>query len=139
MFYPSLGEMLVIAVLVLVFFDADQLPDLMRKFGRIYGQVRGASDDLRRAFNVEVAKVDSDKRRADLERRREELKKLRPAPRPDEAAEPPVMRPDPTAALRASRAEAQLLDKEPTVLAPDQPAAPALGVAETPPRTEGGQ
>ena len=128
MFDMSLGEMLVIAVLVLVFFDADQLPDLMRKFGRIYGQVRGASDDLRRAFNVEVAKVDSEKRRAELERRREELKRLRPAPRADQAGGDPandaVMRPDPMAALRAARQGSAAAAMP--LPAPDLPSADAL-------------
>lgn len=143
----SLGEMLVIAVLVLVFFDADQLPDLMRKFGRIYGQVRGASDDLRRAFNVEVAKVDAEKRRAELERRREELKRLRPAPRPDPAGADPandaVMRPDPVAALRAARqgAVAAAIPAAAPDLPPDAAPAPeaangTLPVAAPPPAEE---
>lgn len=79
MFDLSLGEMLVIGILVLVFFDADQLPELMRKAGRIYGQIRGASDDLRRAFNAEVARVDAERRRDEMQRRREELMRARQA------------------------------------------------------------
>lgn len=95
MFDMSLGEMLVIGVLVLVFFSPEQLPDLMRQAGRWYGKVRGASDDLRRAFNTEVARVEADRRREELLRRREELARRRaqaeaPGPAPDAVSRPPL-------------------------------------------------
>lgn len=105
MFDMSLGEMLVIGVLVLVFFSPEQLPDLMRHAGRLYGQVRGASDDLRRAFNAEVARVDADRRRDELQRRREEMQRRRaeageaespprrPTAAPDAVPRPPVREP----------------------------------------------
>lgn len=86
----SLGEMLVIGVLVLVFFRPEQLPDLMRHAGRLYGKVRGASDDLRRAFNTEVARVDADRRREELLRRREELARRRAEPSPETVSRPPL-------------------------------------------------
>lgn len=114
MFDMSLGEMAVIAVLVLIFFDADQLPELMRKAGRIYGQVRSASDDLRRAFNTEVARVDADKRREELERRRQEVARIRAANRPtvapDAAAEEVISRPDPAQAARSARSAGAAAD-----------------------------
>lgn len=102
----SLGEIAVVGVLILVFFDVDQLPGLMRQAGRMYAKVRGASNELTRAFNSEVARAEADQRREQMERRRdaslreprEESNKLRQArataqarPAPDDA----VMRPRP--------------------------------------------
>lgn len=71
--------MAIIALLILVVFDAEQLPGLMRQAGRMYAKVRGASDELRRAFNSEVARAESDQRREELERRRDEVVKMRSA------------------------------------------------------------
>lgn len=88
MFDMSMGEMLVIGVLVLVFFEPDQLPELMRQAGRLYGKVKGASDDLRRTFNAEVARVDADRRREELLRRREELARRRVQAAPDAVMRP---------------------------------------------------
>ncbi len=88
MFDMSMGEMLVIGVLVLVFFQPEQLPDVMRHAGRLYGKVKGASDDLRRTFNAEVARVDSDRRREELQRRRDELARRRVQPAPEAVARP---------------------------------------------------
>lgn len=102
----SLGEIAVVGLLILVFFDVDQLPGLMRQAGRMYAKVRGASNELTRAFNSEVARAEADHRREQMERRRdatlreprEESNKLRQAranaparPAPDDA----VMRPRP--------------------------------------------
>lgn len=87
MFDLGLGEMLVIAVLVIVFVGPDGLPDMMRVLGRFYGQMRRASDDLRRTFNAEVARVDADRRRDELRQRRLERERARAAP-PDSAGEP---------------------------------------------------
>jgi Sec-independent protein translocase protein TatA len=75
----SLGEMGVIAVLVIVFVGPDGLPDLMRVLGRFYAQINRASMDLRRTFNAEVARVDADRRREELRERREAREKARAA------------------------------------------------------------
>ncbi len=71
----SLGftELLVIGVLVIVFVGPDRLPDLMRFVGRQYGRLRRASDELRRAFQLEVDRVDADHRAEEIRRRREDL------------------------------------------------------------------
>lgn len=69
--------MLVIGVLLLVFVGPDDLPKLMRTVGKFYAKARRASDDLRRAFNAEVARVDADDRRADMEKRKAALEKHR--------------------------------------------------------------
>ncbi|MFN7146979.1 MAG: Sec-independent protein translocase protein TatB, partial [Myxococcota bacterium] len=77
MFDFGFGEILVIAVLVIVFVGPDGLPDMMRVLGRFYGQIRRASDDLRRTFNAEVARVDAEKRREELKQRRLAREKAR--------------------------------------------------------------
>src|SRR4051812_40493768 len=59
-FDVGLQEMVLIAVIVILFVPADEIPDLMRTLGRYYAKIRRASDDLRRAFNAEVARVDSE-------------------------------------------------------------------------------
>ena len=118
MFDLSLGEIGVIALLVLVFFDADQLPGLMRQAGRIYAKVRGASDELRRAFNVEVARAEAETRREQMERRRENAARSRDAeqrpspshlparPAPDNAAARPARSAPPEAPVAASEPQA---------------------------------
>ncbi len=96
MFDLGIGEMMLIAVLVIVFVGPDGLPDMMRVMGRFYGQMRRASDDLRRTFNAEVARVDSDRRRDDLRQRREERERAR-AVQGDAAGaapEPPALEAD---------------------------------------------
>jgi sec-independent protein translocase protein TatB len=124
-FDMSLGEMLVIGVLVLVFFEPDQLPDLMRQAGRMYGKIKGASDDLRRAFNAEVARVDSERRREELQRRRDELARRRVQPAPDAVArETGVPRPTETRPVSTEVDPAQPADMA-TIAESSVPADPA--------------
>ncbi len=66
-----------IAVLAIVFIGPDDLPKMMRIAGRYYAKIRRASDDLRRAFNAEVAKVEAEERREEMRRRREEMERRR--------------------------------------------------------------
>lgn len=77
LFDLSLGELLMIAVLAIVFIGPDDLPKMMRLAGRYYAKIRRASDDLRRAFNAEVAKVEAEERRDEMRRRREEMERRR--------------------------------------------------------------
>ena len=93
MFDIGFQEMLLIAVLVIVFIPADDLPEMMRTLGRYYAKIRRASDDLRRAFNSEVARTDADRRREDLTKRRERAGGMQAVPgaverKPEEAAIP---------------------------------------------------
>jgi sec-independent protein translocase protein TatB len=69
----GMTEMLVIFVMVVVFVGPDDLPKMMKFLGRTYGKVRRASDELRRAFTLEVDKVDAEHRATEIRRRREEL------------------------------------------------------------------
>ena len=86
-------ELLVIAVLVIVFVGPDRLPEMMRYVGRQYGRLRRASDELRRAFQLEVDRVDADHRAREIRKRREELMARRRAER-ESNAEGPVARSD---------------------------------------------
>jgi sec-independent protein translocase protein TatB len=94
----GLGEMLVIAVLVIVFVGPEGLPDMMRVLGRFYAQIRRASDDLRRTFNAEVARVEADRRREELKQRRLARERARAAEQAaaGEAATPPAPAEHPT-------------------------------------------
>ncbi|MBM4368424.1 MAG: hypothetical protein FJ102_19575 [Deltaproteobacteria bacterium] len=58
--------------MILVFVGPDRIPELMSVAGRYYAKLRRLSDDLRRAFNAEVARVEADKRRDELEGRRKD-------------------------------------------------------------------
>ena len=69
----GLTEMLVIFILVVVFVGPDDLPKLMKFLGRAYGKVRRASNELRRAFTLEVDKVEAEGRAAEIRKRREAL------------------------------------------------------------------
>lgn len=92
MFGLDFSEMLVIAVLVIVVVGPDDLPKLMSTVGRYYAKIRRMSDDLRRAFNAEIARVEGDQRRDQLKKRKEELEKLGLVP-PSDAAPRPVRKP----------------------------------------------
>lgn len=69
----GLSEMLVVAILVIVFVGPDDLPRMMRLLGRNYAKLRRASEELRRAFTLEVDRVEADRRAEEIRRRREEL------------------------------------------------------------------
>lgn len=66
----GIGEILLIVVLVIVVVGPERLPFLIRSAGRMYGQVRRASDELRRAFVLEADRADAEERYRKLEERR---------------------------------------------------------------------
>jgi sec-independent protein translocase protein TatB len=74
-----MSEILLIAVVAIVVLGPDRLPDLMRTLGRAYGKVRGASQELRQAFQLEVDRVDAEHRADEVRRRREALAERRAA------------------------------------------------------------
>ncbi len=134
LFDLSIGELLVIAVLILVFVGPDRIPELMSVAGRYYGKFRRMSDDLRRTFNAEVARHESDRRREELEARRKEIETRRQeeregaqraasdaeAPAEGAAAEGTVATPMPADAVARPRVAGQ-----PATATPDPVAAPA--------------
>jgi sec-independent protein translocase protein TatB len=70
MFGLGLGEIILIGVVLLLVVGPDRLPQFMRQAGRWYGQLRRASDDLRRTFVLEADRLDAEERYEKLQERR---------------------------------------------------------------------
>lgn len=121
------GEMLVIAALALVFIGPDELPKVMRTMGRYYGKIRRMSDDLRRAFTLEIDRADAEERAEEIRRRREEMLAKRKA---NQELESTRARPEQQDALRAE-------SEAPPAGAPESPSPPATTTPDPFPR-EGG-
>jgi sec-independent protein translocase protein TatB len=111
---------MLIGAVILVFVGPDRIPELMSVAGRYYGKVRRMSDDLRRAFNAEVARSESDRRRVELEARRKEVDEKRRAEREsrERAAEASEREP-------AADSPANVTGSPESDSAPDDPPAPA--------------
>jgi sec-independent protein translocase protein TatB len=75
----GITEMMLIAVLAIVFVGPDRLPEMMRFMGRQYGKLRRASNELRRAFQLEVDRVDAEARAKEIQARRKALEERRRA------------------------------------------------------------
>ncbi|MCB9680887.1 MAG: twin-arginine translocase TatA/TatE family subunit [Alphaproteobacteria bacterium] len=71
---PSLGigELLVVGIILLVAVGPERLPHVTRTLGRLYGRLRRAADELRRALVLEADRMDEEDRLRDLRRRRQE-------------------------------------------------------------------
>ena len=61
MFSLGWSEILLIGVVLLVFVGPDRLPLVLRSAGRIFGQLRRAADELRRAFVLEADRQELEK------------------------------------------------------------------------------
>jgi Sec-independent protein translocase protein TatA len=57
---PSIGETLIIAVAIVVLFGPRRLPELLRKAGRIFGELRKTSEEFKRQI-MELDKVPPEK------------------------------------------------------------------------------
>ncbi|MCB9669357.1 MAG: twin-arginine translocase subunit TatB [Alphaproteobacteria bacterium] len=75
----GVGEILVIAVVLVVFVGPERLPHALRWAGRTYGQVRRAADDMRRAFVLEADRQDAEERYRKLKDERQRLREERDA------------------------------------------------------------
>ncbi len=73
------GELAVIFLLLLVFLGPKRLPQAARTFGRVMGEVRRATDELKTALYLEEAR----QRRTDPSRDPYRRSKPTPAPPPD--------------------------------------------------------
>jgi sec-independent protein translocase protein TatB len=90
MFDIGMSEALLIGALVLLFIPPEDLPELFRILGRWYAKIRRASDDLRRAFNAEVAHAEADHRREELEKRVAKVREQASPTLPPDAAPRPM-------------------------------------------------
>lgn len=97
MFGLGMGEVLLIAALVLVVVGPDKLPEMMRTGGKWYAQLRRAADDLRRAFVLEADRMDADERLKNLEKRRKEALEARRKAQEESGgvAQAPILPPTP--------------------------------------------
>ena len=75
----GLTEMMFVAILALVVVGPDRLPEMMRFLGRSYGKLRRASNELRRAFQLEVDRAEAEARAAEIQARRAALEARRKA------------------------------------------------------------
>lgn len=75
----GMGEILVIAALLVLVVGPDRLPQVMRFAGRTYGQVRRAADDMRRALVLEADRQDAEERYQKLQEERARLRAERDA------------------------------------------------------------
>jgi Tat protein translocase TatB subunit len=66
------GEIILIAIVVIVVVGPDRLPQFMRGAGKMYGQLRRAADEMRRALVLEADRQDAETRYQDMRRRRDE-------------------------------------------------------------------
>ena len=79
MLHIGMSEVLLIAIVAIIVLGPERLPELMRMFGRSYGKIRAASHELRSAFQLEVDRVDAERRADEIRRRREALAARREA------------------------------------------------------------
>jgi sec-independent protein translocase protein TatB len=137
----GLQEMLVIGVLVVLFFPPEDLPMFFRTAGRWYAKMRRASDDLRRAFNAEVARAEADMRLDDLRQRREAALAARAEAERAEAERATATPPSPTQDATMTQAPLDTVEVAeppaprlpPGLTSRAVPPAPIGGVTRTPP------
>lgn len=92
MFGVGLPELIVIAVIALLIFGPDKLPELTQKFGRFAGQTRKMSDSVRREFYNAVY-TPAEQFRRDLEKGTRELLTAKPHLMAPTSPEAPVHSP----------------------------------------------
>ena len=68
----GLGELFLIAAIVLVFVGPQRLPEMLRVLGRMYGKLRAATYDIRKEFTIEADRAVAEERSRLLRERREE-------------------------------------------------------------------
>ena len=69
------SEIVLIVILAIVVVGPDDIPKMMRLLGQQYGRVMRISNELRRAFMMEVNREENEKRAEELRQRREEARK----------------------------------------------------------------
>lgn len=71
------SELILIAVMVLLFVGPEELPEVTRYLGKLYGQVQRMAAELRRSLVLEADRMDEEKRLRDLIKRRKEAEAAR--------------------------------------------------------------
>ena len=71
----GLGEIVLVAVVALIFVGPERLPEMLRFLGRQYGKLRAATYEIRREFTIEVDRVVAEERATMLKERREEARR----------------------------------------------------------------
>ena len=66
------GEILFVALVIIVVVGPDRLPQFMRTAGRMYGKVRRAADEMRRSLVLEADRQDAEHRYQEMKRLREQ-------------------------------------------------------------------
>lgn len=129
----GLGEIVLIGFAVLLFVGPEHLPGFLRTAGKLYGQVRRASDDLRRAFFDESDRMEAaDRYRVLQERRREAEEARRAAMEKSSVPQDPVVDPVTAQAVNPTGAPPPGAPKPLAMLAEDDPERPAVRVPRTP-------
>lgn len=72
------GEIILVALAVIVVIGPDRLPHFMRSAGRMYGQLRRAADEMRRSLVLEADRQDAEERYQEMRRRRAEGQEVTP-------------------------------------------------------------
>lgn len=95
MFGLGLGEILLVAVVLLLAVGPERIPSFMREAGKMYGQVKRASDELRRALVLEADRMDADERYQKLRERQKAAEEARKAAQESTggSAQAPVLAP----------------------------------------------
>ncbi len=130
MFGIGFGEMLVIAVILLIAVGPRQLPSLMKTVGKGIREVRKASGDLRRTVGIDQMLADDDLRDP-LRNKTPARHKLTPA---DLERESPPEGVDVAALRQKTEESARVLATSATVLAAEPVAAPDVDAAADPTR-----
>jgi len=73
----SSGELLLILIAVFLVFGPSKLPEVARKIGRLYSELKKASDNLSKEFNQETAslKAELEDARQTIARQTDEIKR----------------------------------------------------------------
>ncbi len=136
MFGLGLGEILLVAVVLLVAVGPERIPSFMREAGKIYGQVKRASDELRRAFVLEADRMDADERYQKLRERQKAAEEARKTAQEATggAAQAPVLAPPTLKAPGPDAARDATIDADPETPAPPRrpPATSIEAPAEIP-------
>ncbi len=75
----GVGEIVVIAALLVLVVGPERLPHVLRWAGRTYGQIRRTADEMRRALVLEADRQDAEMRYKKLKEERDRLRREREA------------------------------------------------------------